>query len=157
MFYVFRTATAGQKALMEALTRDTGVIWKLNEPGLFGAKTSGFSDKVLAAIKDAGIVVEKHRVWHVGLLLLIFPVAFALGFCEVINVAVAFVLCVAAPLGAGYAWHRATTAKFGDVGLFHGRASAGFNEDVHAHFDPHSIYNYGTSLGHSSEFSPGKD
>ena len=96
MAYVFRTATAGQKALMEGLARDGGNIRALNQPGLFGAESIALSREVLAAIKDAGIVVEKHRVWPLWLFFLIFPAIFALVAFEVIGFGVAFVLWLAA-------------------------------------------------------------
>ena len=85
MLYVFRTATAGQKALMEGLAKDGRDIRALNQPGLFGATNDALSREVLAAIKDAGIVVEKHRVWPCWLFFLIFPAIFALVAFEVIG------------------------------------------------------------------------
>jgi|GEM_PF-2953209 len=129
MLYVFRTATAGQKALMEALTRDTGVIRKLNEPGLFGANSFGFSGKVLAAIKDAGIVVEKYRVWPLWLFFLIFPAILALVAFEVIGFGVAFVLWMAAMPCICYGWYLAT-AKMRAVGLCVMTVSGGTGNDL---------------------------
>ena len=114
MLYVFRTATAGQKALMEGLAKDGGNIRALNQPGLFGAESFGFSGKVLAAIKDAGIVVEKHGAWAPWLLL-IFPAIFALG--AFIGFGGVFVLWMAALVGVPYTWHRAAE-KFGAWALF---------------------------------------
>ena len=156
---MFRTATAGQKALMEALMRDTSVIRKLNQPGLFGANSFGFSDKVLAAIKDAGIVVEKYRVWPLSLFFLIFPAILALMAFEVIDFGVAWVLWMAAIPGVFYACYLAT-AKMRAVGLITvSSGSSGTGNDLfewassdshgweESLADPYSKYNYGTSMG----------